>query len=79
MIRAIAVAAFQQNYGQHCADEEYNAERTNEHKEPRFINAQIWVAWKFNVFNMVGIQSPESGFAHEGCETWLGVIVAREN
>lgn len=79
MIRAIAVTAFQQNYRQHCADEEHHAKRTNEHKEPRFIDAQIRVARKFNVFNMVGIQSPESCFAHEGCEAWLGVIIAWEN
>lgn len=79
VIRAVAVSAFEQNYRQNCADEEHHAKRANEDEEPGLINSQIGIARKLDVLNMVGVESPEGGFAHESCEAWLGVVVAGQN
>lgn len=76
MVRTIVVTAFKQNNGQNGADEKYNAKCTNENEEPRFIYAQVGISWELYIFNMVGIDSPERGFAHKSCEAWLRMIIS---
>lgn len=79
VIRAVAVAAFKEYDGENGADEEDSAENANEDEEPWLVDAQVGVAWKLDVFNMVGVEAPQGGLAHESSEAGLRVIISRQN
>lgn len=76
MIRAVAVTTLEQNDRENCANEKHGAQDTNEHEEPGLVDPQVGVAWKLDVLNVVGVESTEGRFAHEGREARLRVVVS---
>lgn len=64
VVRAVVVAALHENDRENGADDENNAENADEDEEPGLVDAQVGVAWQFDVFNMVGVESRETRFAH---------------
>lgn len=76
VVRAVVVAALHENYRENGADEKHYTEDAYENKEPGLVDAQVGVAWQFDVFNMVGVESRETGFAHCRRVAGLRVVVA---
>lgn len=64
VVRAVVVAALHENYRENCADYKNYTKDADENEKPGLVDAQVGVAWQFDVFNMVGAESRETCFAH---------------